>query len=216
MSDRRIERLISVASAPLSLEPVCLPRLDASWADGRLAELAALLGRRNGFYCFESALLVLPAQRAVDHPGLLEWNAADGWRSLYSEVPASVIFFAQDLFAGQFGVSPDYVSRLDPESGALSRYAETLEEWAGKILDDFDAETGWPVARDWQKQYGPLQRGHRLLPRLPFILGGDYVAENLVSLPATEAMMKLGQLYQQVRGVPDGTPLTVRGWLKEV
>jgi hypothetical protein len=50
---------------------------------------------------------------------------------------------------------------------------------------------------------------------MPFILGGDFVVDNMVEVPAREAMRKLGHLYEQVRGVPDGTPLTVHGWLKD-
>jgi hypothetical protein len=212
---RPIEKLVEIASAPLSLQVPDLSSIPGVVTEGSFSELASLLGRRNGFYAFESALLVLPTEGSEDHPSLAEWNERGGWRARYPEVADDIVFFAQDLFACQFGISPRGIFRLDPESGALTRYSDSLEAWARKLLTNYDSETGWPVARDWQQRHGPLRRGFRLLPKMPFILGGDFVVDNMVEVPAREAMRKLGHLYEQVRGVPDGTPLTVHGWLKD-
>jgi len=64
----------------------------------------------------------------------------------------------------------------------------------------------------WQEINGPLPLGSRLLAKKPFVLGGDYVAENLVAVDAVTAMEKLGGLFRQIRDVPDGKKVTISGW----
>lgn len=70
-----IDRLLEVASPPLSEST---PRLtgECSALAGRLApELLALLWARNGFYTFESALHVRPLSDQAGELGIAEWNA---------------------------------------------------------------------------------------------------------------------------------------------
>jgi len=206
-----VHRLLAIASAPLS---EALPEIPP-WNGAALlrSELERLLLKKNGFYAFESALHVLPGSIVAGQPHLAEWNSPNGWRGLYSPAIESLFFFAQDAFASQFALSRSGVVRFNPESGEVEAVAPSVEDWARKVLEDFPFETGWTVAKEWQEEHGPLPAGHRLLPKRPFSLGGDYVANNLVAVPADRAMQMLGRLYSQIRSIPDGSPTTVRGWL---
>lgn len=179
--------------------------------------LRELLSFKNGFVALEGALLVLAGTDGSDGsglPGVREWNAPTGWRRHYPYIDEPMLFFAMDLFAGQFGISERGVSRLEVETGDLVFHARSLEEWAEKMLRDYDFETGWSIARDWQAKNGALAISERLLPLTPFVLGGDYTVDNLVSVQLDQAMELLGGLSEQVRGVPDGATLTVRNWLR--
>ncbi len=205
-----MQELLAIASEPLS---EAVPEIPV-WTDApRRLELEQMLSIKNGFFAFESALHVLPAAPVPGQPHLADWNRPGGWRSLYGPAADGLLFFAQDAFASQFALSKGGVARFNPESGEVEPVAPSLEEWARKVLDEFPFETGWTVAKEWQEEHGPLPAGHRLLPRRPFALGGDYLADNMVAVPADRAMQMLGRLYSQIRSVPDGSAATVRGWL---
>lgn len=211
-----LQELLDISSAPISPAEFdadmfgCLSEKQRRLVD----PLKQVLLAKNGFGAFKNALLVLPATRHSSVPGAIEWNSTNGWRRYYEEsLPECCFFFGQDLLAGQFGLTESGVVRLEPESGELSLHSDCLESWAKKILGDCDYETGYSLGKDWQSQNGPLGPEIRLVGKLPFILGGDYVTENLVAIATSDAMMKLGHLYQQVKDVPDGERITIHGWI---
>ena len=209
-----LDKLIEIASPAISPADV-----ELEWAKRRglkqslVDELWSLLKAKNGFFAFESALLLLPSASAGGVPGLREWNDLSGWLRAYDRIDEPPLFFAQDAFAGQFGLIGGSVIRLDPETGATTSYGTALDAWADAILKNFDYETGWSAARDWQLKHGPLRAGDRLLPKQPFILGGAYSSENLTAVNARVAMPMLASLYRQIRDAPDGTTVTVKDWV---
>lgn len=195
------ERLLTIASDPLCATP------PLEWSGGP-PELLELLRRKNGFLAFESALHVYPLGGDVT-PELLNWNAPQGWRAEYPDVDTRVIFFASDLFGAQYGVREAGVVRFEPEEGKTVEHSESISAWAKAVLADPALETGWELGHEWQLRYGALRQGHRLLPRVPFILGGDYTPDNLVSVQADEAMRIWAALARQVSLVSDGTAVSV-------
>ncbi|MFA9444899.1 SMI1/KNR4 family protein [Egicoccus sp. AB-alg6-2] len=119
-----------------------------------------------------------------------------------------MLCFAEDVFGGQFALTPDGIVAFDPETGAVDHLAATLDEWAQAILDDHAVLTGHPLARAWQTRHGPLPPAQRLVPVVPFVLGGPFDLENLHALDATQGMRLRGELAAQLRDLPDGA--TVR------
>lgn len=196
----QLERLLAEASAPIG--PTSLSIRDLS---GVPNDLATLLATRNGFLAFESALHLYPLTSGASHSiSLGLWNSDELWRGLYGVMTDGLLFFAEDAFGGQFALGPNGVSTFDPETGEIAHMADSLESWAGRVLDDFEFLTGFPLAHSWQQIHGQLAAGERLVPKRPFVLGGEYTVENLYSLNAVESMRLRAELAAQIVHFPEG------------
>lgn len=191
-----VERLLDIASPPLVGGAV------SAQADRSLGQdHFDLLAERNGFYAFESALLVRPVGGQLD---VLAWNDESGWRAAYGELAQGLFFFAEDVFGGQFAVASHRIVTFDPETGETEDLAGSIEEWAQKLLDDYSYVTGYPVARNWQQTHGALTPGERLLPRTPFVANGEFTIENM-SVVADQQRMQFGaQLAHHTATMTDG------------
>lgn len=205
-----IKKLISVSREQLCDHVPVLPEKLVRMSGPLGNELLQLLTKRNGFYCFESALHVFPSACDPTLMSIERWNSNDLWRKEYGSAVEGHVFFAEDVFGDQFGLNRGKVYRFDPESGEIEESATNLEKWAGRILADTDYETGYPLASAWQQQNGPLAPGTRLVPKVPFILGGEYKVDNLYALDAIEAMKYRADIWNQIRNLPDGTPVNIK------
>jgi hypothetical protein len=199
-----IEKLLSVSSEPLAPGPEILPNILESYALG--AELFHMFESKNGFYAFESALHVFPLTSAVEM-SLEEWNADSLWRGGYKDLAEGLLFFAENAFQDQYCLSANGVLRFYSETGATMVMADSIEGWAENILGDYKSETGWALASKWQAENGPLPTGKRLMPKVPFFLGGEYSIENLWAGDRVEGMRFKADLALQTRKLPDGQPL---------
>jgi hypothetical protein len=197
-----LSKLVSIGSAALSAESV------AGLPDTRLgAELGELLAARNGFYAYTSALHVRPAGT---RPGSLGWwNAPERWRSAYPSATA-LYCFAEDIFGMQFALAGDVVVTFDPETGDVEETATSVEGWAVVLDVDPDTLTGYPLAHDWQDAYGPLPAGSRLVPKQPFVLGGDFTVENMTAMEDERSMRLRADLARQLVDLPDGATVRFR------
>lgn len=201
-----IEELLAVAGPSLGAAPT----IDTDSVDGEVEhELMALLGERNGFYAFESALHVLPL-KSTEHMDLVHWNSATLWRDAFGTLAGDLVFFAEDAFGGQFALSDDGVVSFDPETADAEVLSDTLAGWAARILADPELLTGYPLAHEWQERHGALSPGHRLLPKTPFVLGGDFTLDNLYAGDAVEGMRFRGEVAVQLHDLPDATKVIFR------
>jgi len=154
-----MDQLLSIASEPIG-PPIGAGSAAILAARGdRGLELLELLRARNGFYAFFSALHVLPLGKAEGRVDLESWNAEGLWRDAYAHLAAGCLFFAEDIFGGQFCIKNDAVLVFDPETAEQTRSGGTLEEWAQHVLLEHDALCGTPLAREWQERYGALPPG---------------------------------------------------------
>lgn len=205
----KLNKLLSISSEALSMHPS-----DAAQSLRCPNKLKALLEMRNGFIAFESALVVFPTRKSKGVPGILEWNDLNGWRNVYQDVVSPEdLCFAHDLFGGQFVITKSGVIHMDPETGHVMPYADSIEGWAERLLDHYAEDTAWGLGHEWQMIHGSLPPHMRLLPKLPFVLGGEYEVENLIAVECHEAMNYWGQLYNAIKGVSDGEVVTLDGWL---
>lgn len=196
-----IDRLLSIASEPLGA-PVAEPTLGSTPLH---LELVKLLTARNGFVAFESALHVFPVEPAPEGEMTLEqWNAPQIWRNHYEDVEDNVVFFAEDVFGGQFAIRNNAVEVFDPETGDFTVLAGSLEGWAAALLADPRVLTGYPLAHQWQGQHGRLATQQRLVPKQLFVLGGEFSLQNLYVMDATRGMCLRGDIARQIRHLPDG------------
>ncbi len=167
-------------------------------------ELEQMLAARNGFWAFESSLLVRPFYNETAPLGLLQWNEKQLWKGSYSIDLDHVLFFAEDAFGCQHCLVGDTVSVFDPETGQFEGVASSLQGWAEAVIGDYEYRTGYPLAHAWQIQNHPLQPGTRLLPNIPFVLGGKYELKNLHISNEVEGMIFRASIANQIRDVPDG------------
>jgi hypothetical protein len=170
-------------------------------------ELMNLLQKRNGFYAFESALHVFPFQTNEKVIGLQEWNSPKVWLKEYQDLVSGFFFFAEDIFGSQFCIGHDGIYLFDPETAEVEFIASDLEEWAQKILSNYNFYTGHEFAHAWQAKNGNLSIGMRLIPKTPFVAGGSYAVENLFPLDSVRAMQLRASLALQIRDLPDGTQI---------
>jgi hypothetical protein len=201
-----MEKLLGLASPPLAATPSDGIR----GMSGRLgSDLYDLLRRANGFYAFESALHVFPS-RTSDRMSIELWNDPDLWRQEYADLAEGLVFFAEDVFGGQFVLSDAGVGAFDPETGDITPIGSDLVTWATALLGDHEVLTGYPLGHEWQRRNGPLPEGQRLLPKIPFVTGGAFEIDNLYAADAVEGMKARGNLAMQMRDLPDGAKITYR------
>lgn len=198
-----VEKLLSVDTKTICHNQPILNASYTMFGDSSVNELQKLLEKKNGIYAFESALHIFPSN-CSNEIDLETWNRPDCWKEEYDADLEEYLFFAEDAFGGQFAISNNVIFRFDPETGELEHFANSIEEWASKILEDYDFETGYSLASEWQKINRPLKKGERLLPKIPFVLGGEYNIENLYASDAVEGMRFRASIARQIRDLPDG------------
>lgn len=208
--NKEFERLLGFSSASIVNS---VPQIDAhiSAVNSSLTrELADLLAERNGFYAFESALLVRPSHHTGSPLGLVQWNHEKLWRYAFQSNLVGVFFFAEDIFGMQFCIEQNGISSFDPETGDFEKISDTLHGWATCIVDDYRVRTGWPLGHEWQTVYGAIEPGQRLLPKQPFVLGGEYALKNLYKLNDVEGMLYRASIAIQLRDCPDGSTVVLK------
>ena len=159
--DAPIQKLLEIASDSIApLDPAHLS--PASSLDAAGSALTEMLGRKNGFFCFESALHVFPAVTVDASWGIQDWNDPPLWKQDFKGLADGLFCFAEDIFAHQFHLGGDGVYTFDPETGDREAIASTLTEWAEKTLLDYNVLAGYPLAHQWQEENGVLQPRQRL------------------------------------------------------
>jgi hypothetical protein len=173
-------------------------------------EFYNLLSLKNGFYAFESALHFYPATTIDRILDVNQWNSPNLWRNEYSNSIKDYLFFAEDIFGCQFCVFNDRIYTFDPETEAIEEIASNFEDWAKHILEKYNYFTGFGLAHEWQLRNGIIPVGQRLLPKVPFVLGGKFTIDNLYLLDSISGMRLRGDLARQIKDSPDGTKVTFK------
>jgi len=207
----RMEKLLSIGSESLGTKVDTMPKFLEEYALG--SELFVLLEKKNGFYAFEQALHVFPLGSDITGTMTLEeWNSGTLWRSAYDSLTEGLLFFGEDIFSDQFCLSAKQkgVFRFYAETAETTLLAESVEDWADFILANYEAETGWPLAHQWQVKNGQLEFGQRLQPRIPFVYQGQYDLDNLWAGDAIKGMLFKGELALKVKDLPNGTRVELK------
>lgn len=209
--DQWLENLLSISGPALGPGVPVMRRRILDLLEPEGCRLLELLGRRNGFFAFESALHVFAAEYGNPGIELNRWNDPEGWRKEYDVLADSlVVFFAHDAFGVQFGLVKGKVVSFEPEVAKTSDVGASLERWAQRLLEAPNAMTGHQLAHEWQVQNGPLPPTKRLVPKIPFILGGKYAVSNLMAMDAEESLGFRAEIYRQTKDLPDGAKVEIR------
>jgi hypothetical protein len=204
----QVEKLLSISSEALGPKLSSMPSFCQEHCLG--TELFGMLNIKNGFYAFEHALHVFPL--GSDVTGVMtfeDWNSQTLWRGAYENLADDFLFFAEDVFGDQFCLAKlqKGVFRFHAETAETVLVANSLEKWAELILSNYEFETGWPLAHEWQMKSGTLEFGHRLQPKIPFVFGGEYKLDNLWSGDAVEGMLFKADIALKTKNLPDGTKI---------
>jgi len=202
-----LKKLLLNASAPLSQHVPNATESVCALAGSLTNDLFRMLHSCNGFYAFESALHVFPSHSSHQEIGLDDWNKEFLWRDAYEGFCDGCLFFAEDVFGGQFCIKNEKIYTFDPETGSLDYLAEDIEGWAKAILDDYEVLTGYPLAHQWQIQHGALPSKKRLLPKIPFVAGGEFVLENLYLADIVKGMKFRAFFANKIKNLPDGSQI---------
>jgi hypothetical protein len=203
-----IIKLLSIASDPIGDHIDGAELLD-SW-DSLGRELAEMLRRKNGFYAYESALLVRPFRSNRPPLGLMEWNSPELWKAEYDDDLDRVLFFAEDVFGCQFCIRGDQICTFNPETAIFEPMSSSLVSWAGELMSDYAFHTGFPLAHAWQDRNGSLSPGDRLLPATPFVCGGKFEVENLNAVDDVQGMSFRALLANNIRELPNGAEIVIK------
>jgi hypothetical protein len=210
---KHLNELLSISSAGLE------EKYDAQTPSsilnnfGRIGlEIKQMLSGKNGFYAFESALLMRPLfdTKNSEVLGIENWNRPGLWINSYKIDIQNTVFFAEDIFGVQFCLRDDFVQSFDPETGEFTELARSLNEWVGWILSDYNTRTGLPLAQEWRKNYGVLQAAQRLIPIVPFVLGGEFSIGNLNKMLDSDGMNYRANIANQIYDCPDGTSVVIK------
>jgi len=205
-----VAKLLSISSEPLSGQSASVNASDCGNFAALGHQLLAILGEKNGFYAFESALHVFPIARYEGEMTLGRWNSFGLWRHEYGALAEDKLFFAENAFGDQFCLHKGTVCSFDAETAKTKSMGHTLEEWAQSLLLDYEYLTAYPMMHQWQLKMGVLPVGKRLIPKIPFVLGGEFSLQNLCSMDATSVMKSRGNLARQISGLPDGAQVEFR------
>lgn len=201
---KNIHRILSISTDSIGAGPACLSERIRLMADPHVGDLQAILEWRNGFHAFESALHFFPASAIAPDISIDDWNARELWVDVYEGLADDRLFFAEDVFGGQFCIFDGSIHSFDPETGGMNHLAGSMDEWAGLILSDHEFLTGYPLGHAWQLAHGPIPVGKRLLPKIPFVAGGSYSIENLHAVDSVAGMRFRGEIACRIKDLPDG------------
>lgn len=207
---KTLNNLIKIAGAPLVNKPATdIPARLGLHEDLR-KQLLEMLKVKNGFYAFESALHIFPSSTMGAEIGLADWNDQGLWIGDYQGLADDAVFFAEDAFGGQFCIRGDGVYTFDPEVGEFEFLANDLYGWANEVMEDYELLTGYPLAHKWQVENGPLNAGMRLVPKIPFVLQGDFSVSNLVATSSLKGMKWRADIAVQIRDLDDGESVELK------
>ena len=160
---RALAELLTHASPAHSRVTARLKDVPITAGRERVIELEALLHLRDGFRAVGGALFVRPSVSVAQIRGCEEWNSLTLWRGVYRHA-TMLYFFAEDVHGRQFAIHRGAIVRFDPATGRVDPWADDLEGWAGRALDDATS-LGRDRVAGWEVGHGPLRSHDRLQPR---------------------------------------------------
>jgi len=143
---------------------------------------------------------------------LVAWNQPDSWKAHFG-LDDQWFVFAEDIFGTQFFFdvrgTRRAVKMLIPDNGSVSLCANSFEDF---VEDEIFGEDAGGRARHLARQFFQ-EKGLMFRPfahiacKIPILLGGKQVLENLEFEDSLTNLSILGQVYGQGKDLPPGTPI---------
>ncbi|QDT39258.1 SMI1/KNR4 family protein [Stratiformator vulcanicus] len=181
-----------------------LPDLPDSITPRLQRELKSLYNNFNGFSAFGGAMHCFPS-KASERTDITSWNKNELWKNRYPIDLKHVLCFAQSIIGDQYCIVGEKVGRFDPETGDVEAIGTSLKEWFDVINEETDFATGRPLLLEREENNGLVPDHSLLIPKIPFVCGGQFSVDNVVAVEAVRAMRIRGGIASQIHGHPDGT-----------
>lgn len=111
---------------------------------------------------------------------------------------------AIDVFGDFFVLSEDKVYFVRTETSYIEETWDSYNSWLDAVVSNPDEVVGLEFMLAWVEENGALPDGHRLTPKIPFILGGSYEFNNIVASPISKIIDFRITLATQLADVPEG------------
>jgi hypothetical protein len=169
------------------------------------ADLKALLNQANGFIQFRGGLHVRGACRAPAWHSLREaWEGEDAFHSLYPDVNAGDVPFAEDCLGDQFLLRDEQVWKLSAETGEMGSLELSLREFFAAAQNDPVEFLSLHPLLQFENEGGKLEPGQLLSAMPPFCLAESGEGVSLRAISGDDRRRFLADLARQIRDVPDG------------
>lgn len=163
-----------------------------------------LLADANGFALFGGALIIFPTIKSTS-----PWHTIEDFAYSMAELEflqdKELLPFATDLFGFLYFVASDGIYHMETEDAKLEFVSSDINGFLLKLAEDGDYWSGQSLMEDWEKQYGMLNAGERLVAKNPFIFGGEFEIANLYPQTFDKILPWYASLHEQLKDVEDGT-----------
>ena len=120
-----------------------------------------------------------------------------------------LFFFAEDVFGNLFGFEQsEKIIMFNIESGDKEVISSDFNNYLNALFNDIEYFTGRKYASD-PAISNQLNKGYRLCPKYPFVLGGEYSSINLTLKWFEENYIFNSDIARQIKNHPDGTNFTI-------
>jgi hypothetical protein len=123
----------------------------------------------------------------------------------YHELFKGLVTFGQDIFGNQFAfdIQKGCIVSFDIETAEQKIVAESFKDWLFHLRNDLNYIAGIGYVNEWKKD-NDLQWDHRILPKVPFVIGGAYSLENFQTSTFPYYVSYNAQLASQIYNLKDG------------
>jgi hypothetical protein len=160
----------------------------------------------DGFY-FSKALHIYGLSQDNFHD-IDHINAA--FKEEYGFLDKIPYFFACDLFGNQFGFDSKEIVFFNLETCKSEPVAKNFEDWMGVIIEKSNYYSGESILLDWENVLSPIELNQRLVPRTPFVIGGEYSPKNMLAVDCIKTINYNASIARQIYNVPDGTLIELK------
>ena len=150
------------------------------------------------------------------HDYLIDTTSVDWPKALKTWtwlIPNDFTLWFANRFADLFVVMSDNsIHMLDVGAGTFTKIANSREEFS-ILIDEDDNANEWlmiPLVNELVQLDILLQPGQCYGFKYPPVLGGQHSVENVGVLPVWDYLGTQGSIHEQLRDVPDGTPVKLK------
>jgi len=164
-----------------------------------------ILNEANGAYLFSNSVQIYSYSSDPLYHSIAYVNKV--LKDEYGNMMNGIYSFGQDIFANQFVFSKNGIELLNIETGDRELLASNFISFQEVLANEVDYLSGRKYTTIVEQE---VLLDHRICPKKPFIIGGNYSADNLYSLIFPEYLKVNANIARQVHNLPDGADIILK------